>query len=207
MLRSCSKYLRSIPTFIFSNSMSVKADTFEFFAKEVENIVKDDGLNLLFNNAGYSPKSTRINFLKADQLTETFLTNVVGPIMLTKSMLPLLKKAAKNSEKKFSTEGSVVVNMTSILGSISLNKEGGLYPYRCSKAALNMATKSLSVDLKSDGILVTCIHPGWVKTDMGGKGAPLEIEDSVSQIVNLVKSFNESHNGKYFQYDGKELAW
>ncbi|XP_045475046.1 C-factor isoform X1 [Harmonia axyridis] len=181
-------------------------ETFENFSREVENIVKDDGLNLLINNAGYSPKSTRILFLKTEQLTETFQTNVIGPIMLTKALLPLLKKGAENSQKKFSAE-SAVINMTSILGSIGLNKEGGLYPYRCSKAALNMATKSLSLDLKKDGILATALHPGWVKTDMGGPGAPLSVDESISHIMNFIENLNENHNGGFYQYDGKSLEW
>ncbi|XP_044755774.1 C-factor [Coccinella septempunctata] len=182
-------------------------ETFENFAREVEDIVKEDGLNLLFNNAGYSPKSTRISFLKTEQLTETFQTNVIGPVMLTKALLPLLKKAAENSQKIFSVNSAAVINMTSVLGSIALNKEGGLYPYRCSKAALNMASKSLSLDLKKDGILVTALHPGWVKTDMGGPGAPLQIDESVTHIMNFVENLNETHNGGFYQYDGKKLDW
>lgn len=183
-------------------------DSFPDFAQKVESVVGDDGLNVLFNNAGYSPKSTRINFVKTDQFMEAFAINTVGPIMLSKALLPLLKRAAdKNNDKPLSSERAAIVNMTSVLGSIALNTNGGLYPYRCSKAAINMATKSLSVDLKNDGILVTCIHPGWVKTDMGGKNAPLDVDESTKGIINVLKSLNEKHNGEFYEYDGKQLPW
>ncbi|KAJ8981677.1 hypothetical protein NQ317_017298 [Molorchus minor] len=185
-----------------------KTDTLDNFASEVEKIVDKDGLNVLFNNAGYSPKSTRINFVKTEQMIETFAVNTVGPLMLTKALLPLLKRAAQvNEDKPLGSSKAAVVNMTSILGSISLNDNGGLYPYRCSKVALNMVTKSLSVDLKKDGILVTCIHPGWVKTDMGGSNAPMEVDKSVSSIAQLVRSLSEKHNGEFYQWDGKRLDW
>ena len=65
----------------------------------------------------------------------------------------------------------------------------------------------MSVDLKPDGIIVISLHPGWVKTDMGGSSAPLKVEESVSGIVNTVLALEEKHNGKFLQYDGKELPW
>lgn len=70
-----------------------------------------------------------------------------------------------------------------------------------------MATKSLSLDLKKDGILVTCVHPGWVKTDMGGNNAPMSVEKSSRGIVQLIGKLGESHNGGFFQWDGNELQW
>lgn len=122
--------------------------------------------------------------------------------------MPLLKQAASvNSTKPLGSEKALVVNISTFLASISLNNDGGLYPYRCSKAALNMATKSMSVDLKKDQILVTAIHPGWVKTDMGGKNAPLEVETSTSSILDFIQNINETHNGGFYQYDGAALNW
>lgn len=70
-----------------------------------------------------------------------------------------------------------------------------------------MATKSLSLDLKKDNILVTALHPGWVKTDMGGPGAPLQIDDSINHIIKFMENLSETHNGGYYQYDGKQLEW
>jgi NAD(P)-dependent dehydrogenase (short-subunit alcohol dehydrogenase family) len=65
----------------------------------------------------------------------------------------------------------------------------------------------MSVDLKSDGIIVTSIHPGWVKTEMGGRNATMTVEESVSNIIRTVLSLNEKHSGKFIQYDGKEVPW
>lgn len=75
------------------------------------------------------------------------------------------------------------------------------------QAALNAATKSMSIDLKSDNILAVNMHPGWVKTDMGGKNAPLDVEDSVVGIVKTLAKLNEKDNGGFVQYDGKHLPW
>lgn len=183
-------------------------DTFKQFAEDVECIVGDEGLNVLFNNAGYSPKSTRIQFVKADQLAETFAVNTIGPIMLTKALIPLLKKASlSNKSKPAGCEKAAIINMTSILGSIALNDNGGVYAYRCSKVATNMATKSLSIDLKNDGIVVTSVHPGWVKTDMGGSNAPMSVESCCSSLVEFIRNISERHNGGFFQWDGQELQW
>ncbi|KAJ8937962.1 hypothetical protein NQ314_011649 [Rhamnusium bicolor] len=73
--------------------------------------------------------------------------------------------------------------------------------------AVNMVTKSLSIDLKKDGIIVTCIHPGWVKTDMGGSNATMDVETSVSNIVELIRNLSEKHNGQFYQWDGKQIRW
>ncbi|XP_018566423.1 uncharacterized protein LOC108907291 [Anoplophora glabripennis] len=183
-------------------------NTFDSFACEIEKIVADNGLNVLFNNAGYSPKSTRINAVKTEQMMETYAVNVVGPLMLTKVLLPLLKRAADvNQNQTFGSSRSAVINMSSVLGSIGLNDIGGVYPYRCSKAAINMATKSLSIDLKKDGILVACIHPGWVKTDMGGSNAPMDVETSATGMIQIIRNLSETHNGGFYQWDGKQLEW
>lgn len=186
-----------------------KHETYDDFVKQVQNILGvNQGLNVLFNNAGYSPKFTRLQLVKAEHILETFQINAVAPIMLTKALLPLLKKSADdNSSQPLGPNKALVVNMTSMLGSVAMNSDGGLYPYRCSKTALNMATKSMSIDLKKDGIMAVCVHPGWVKTDMGGKNAPLEIEDSTSSIIGLVQNLNENHNGKFVQFNGEELPW
>ena len=70
-----------------------------------------------------------------------------------------------------------------------------------------MATKSLSVDFQKDGILVIGLHPGWVKTDMGGSKAPLDVDTSITGILQVLKNVNESHNGGVYQHDGQRLEW
>jgi len=182
--------------------------SYDRVVKTVESVVQDEGLNLLFNNAGVSPKYTRINLVKVEQMTNGFMTNTVAPLMLTKAFVPLLKRAAQNkSSEPPSASRAAVINFSSVLGSIAENSQGGLYPYRASKAALNAVTRSMSVDLKADGIIVTSMHPGWVKTEMGGQNATMTVEESVSNIIKTVLSLNEQHSGKFIQYDGKEVPW
>ncbi|XP_068219923.1 C-signal [Palaemon carinicauda] len=174
----------------------------------VQELVGSKGLNLLINNAGYSPKSTRINMVKWQQMSDTLLVNTIAPVMLTKALLPLLSTAASDSTlDTFCVKRAAIINMSSILGSIGANEQGGLYPYRASKAALNAITKSLSLDLRNKNILVTSIHPGWVQTDMGGKNAPLTPEVSISKMVKTFYALNEEHNGGFYQYDGEVLQW
>lgn len=77
----------------------------------------------------------------------------------------------------------------------------------CSQAALNAATKSMSIDLKKDQILVAAMHPGWVRTDMGGNNAPLDVETSVQGILATIQRLGEQDSGRFLQYDGSELPW
>ncbi|XP_015115044.1 uncharacterized protein LOC107039775 [Diachasma alloeum] len=172
----------------------------------VDKNVGDAGLNVLFNNAGIATKYMRIGMVKEEHLTEVYFVNTVVPIMLTKAFLPLLKKAAKG-KMGMGVQRAAVINMSSIIASIQDNTMGGFYPYRCSKTALNAATKSMSIDLLDDGILVACMHPGWVKTDMGGSNAPMDIDTSVSDMIRTIQGLNESHNGTFLQHDGTFLPW
>uniref|UniRef100_A0A8D8V4B6 C-factor n=1 Tax=Cacopsylla melanoneura TaxID=428564 RepID=A0A8D8V4B6_9HEMI len=180
----------------------------EVLVNGISNIVKSNGLNVLVNNAGISSKFTRIGMLKPEQMTEHFLVNVTAPLMLTKALLPLLKAASQaNSEAPLGSSRAAIVNVSSILGSIEDNKQGGFYPYRVSKSALNAATRSLSFDLKDDKILATAMHPGWVKTDMGGANAPLDVVPATAGIIKFIQGLNETHNGKFFEYTGKTIRW
>ncbi|XP_055710398.1 C-factor [Phlebotomus papatasi] len=183
-------------------------DEYEAFAKKVDNIVKEDGLNVLFNSAGLAPKSTRLPHAQLKDLRECFEVNSLAPVMMTKAMLPLLQRAsALHADRPIGPQRACVVNMTSVLGSIGANDSGGLYAYRMSKAALNAATKSMSLDLRGDSIMAICLHPGWVRTDMGGQKAPLDVETSVSGMVKVIDSLQPQHNGKFLQFDGKEIEW
>ncbi|XP_049866833.1 C-factor [Pectinophora gossypiella] len=181
---------------------------FNDVASQISKLVGAQGLNLLINNAGVTTKFTKLALVKPEQLLDNLTVNTVAPIMLTKTLLPLLKQAAEaNSDKPMGTQRAAVINMSSVLGSIAQNDQGGFYPYRCSKAALNAATKSMSIDLKKDHILVASMHPGWVKTDMGGKNAPLDVDTSIQGIFETVSKLSEGDSGKFLQYDGTELPW
>eukprot|EP00093_Oithona_nana_P014493 14493.XXX_557742_558158_1 [CDS] Oithona nana genome sequencing. len=135
----------------------------------------------------------------------TLKTNLIAPLFLSKAFLPLLKK-----------NPSLIFNLSSSLGSIENNKKvmdsggagGGQYPYRCSKAGLNMMTRSLSIDLEPFDVGVMCVHPGWVKTDMGGKYATLTPDESIQGMINLIENYDKTkHNGQFFDYSGITFPW
>lgn len=166
-------------------------DKYPELVTQVENVVKEQGLNVLFNSAGISPRSSFLGLkaLKPNELMDVYAVNCVAPLMMTKAFVPLLKKASDaNKSAPLGVQRAAIVNMSkiiifkekneeaielfvsgSILGSVASNKEGSLYHYRLTKTGLNAATKSLSIDLKNDGIIAVNMHPGWVKTDMGNK--------------------------------------
>ena len=152
-----------------------------------------------------APKATRYNLVKVEQMENTFRTNVIAPLLLSRSMLPLMKN----------DQGSLIVNMSSILGSIENNKKvmesggsgGGQYPYRSTKAALNMVTRSLSIDLEHLNIGVVSIHPGWVKTDMGGPYAHLKPEESIEGVLKVISEYKSHMNGEFMDYKGEIVPW
>lgn len=172
--------------------------------------MQEQGLNVLFNSAGISPRSSFLGLkaLKASELMDVYSVNVVAPLMLSKAFVPLLKQASEaNKSASIGPSRALIVNMSSVLGSIESNKEGSLYHYRVTKSGLNAATKSLSIDLKNDGIMTVSLHPGWVKTDMGGPKAPMEVADSCEKMVNTIMNIDKSLNGGFIQWDGKKLPW
>jgi NAD(P)-dependent dehydrogenase (short-subunit alcohol dehydrogenase family) len=100
-----------------------------------------------------------------------------------------------------------VINMTSRMGSIGDNGSGRGYAYRMSKAALNMATRNIAHEVKGFGGIAVALHPGWVKTAMGGDGAPEEIPDAVARLVSSIDRFNAEHSGRFWHAKGEELPW
>ena len=177
--------------------------SFPSLAESLRPIIGDQGLNILVNNAGVAPKSTRINLVTEQQMTDTFACNVVAPLLLTKALLPELKLAAKDAAAP-----ALIVNLSSILGSIAENtRQGGLYPYRASKSALNAVTRSLALDLAPHHVAAVALHPGWVQTDMGGPGAPLTAAESVAGVVTQIDTFTSNTNGGFIDQTGATLPW
>ena len=106
-----------------------------------------------------------------------------------------------------SIDKACIVHISSDWGSIyerEISECGSLYPYRCSKIALNMAMKNLSIDLKEDEILVTSIHPGWVKTDMGGAKADISVEEAASGLIDRFSELSIKKTGCFETWDGKK---
>jgi NAD(P)-dependent dehydrogenase (short-subunit alcohol dehydrogenase family) len=104
-------------------------------------------------------------------------------------------------------QNKLIVAVSSLMGSLADNTSGGSLLYRSSKAGLNAAMKSLALDLRSRGIGVLILHPGWVKTDMGGKNALLEVEESVTGMVQQIKAFTLDKTGSFVRYDGDIAPW
>lgn len=100
----------------------------------------------------------------------------------------------------------MVANITSLMGSIADNGSGNHYAYRASKAALNMVSMSLAIDLKPHNIIVLPLHPGHVKTDMGGNGK-IDTFTCVSGLLSVIDNSDISKTGSFFNYDGKPLPW
>jgi NAD(P)-dependent dehydrogenase (short-subunit alcohol dehydrogenase family) len=127
---------------------------------------------------------------------QVFEVNTLAPLMMAEAFI---EHVARSKQKK-------LIAITSILGSIA-NNAGGRYAYRASKTALNMEWSCLAKDLASRGIICVALHPGWVKTDMGGAGAALTIDQSVPPMVKTIEGLKASDNGRYLQWDGGELPW
>lgn len=160
--------------------------------------LKSEAIDLLINNAGiYGPRRVAFGRVDREAWHEVFDVNVMGPMMVTEALADHVARST----------GKTVVTMTSMMGSIALNESGGSYVYRSSKSALNMVMKGLSVTLKPRGITVALIHPGWVRTDMGGAGANLSVEESVAAMRRLIARLTPADNGRFFNYDGKEISW
>ena len=154
-------------------------------------------LDILVNSAGINlGKPGQIDRLSLKDFTESFLVNVGGPFLTTRYLLPLLKAGR---EKK-------VLNITSVMGSIQLST-GDMVPYRVSRAALNMLTKNLAIAYRPYGITVVGLHPGWVKTDMGGPEAPLSVEESVTKLLGIIDSLSPSRSGEVISFEGQVIPY
>lgn len=172
-------------------------------ANKVNELVGDSGLDLLINNAGVHERVSLLEGSPNDMI-ENFKINTIAPFMITRSLLPYLRKATTSNSSRY----SAVVNITSRMGSIDDNTTGSRYGYRASKAGLNMVTKSLSVDLESSRIKAVAIHPGWVRTNMGGLNAELESVESVTNMIRVIDDVQKGNNkGLFLNYDGDEIKW
>jgi NAD(P)-dependent dehydrogenase (short-subunit alcohol dehydrogenase family) len=156
-------------------------------------------IDLLLNNAGVygDPEGNRLGALDYEQWSLAHRINAMAPAKLAEAFLPHL---ARGSRK-------LIVALTSLMGSIADNSSGGALPYRASKAALNAAMKSLSIDLRPQGIGVLLLHPGWVKTDMGGPNAPTSPEASVSGMRRVIDGYRPEDSGRFLNFRGEELPW
>jgi len=157
-----------------------------------------EAIDVLVNNAGIgSPKGQRIGNLDYAAWARVLDANTLGPMRVVEAFL---EHVAAGADRK-------VITLTSAMGSISDNASGGSYAYRSSKAAVNIVVKSLSIDLAPRGITCVVVHPGWVRTDMGGPGGKLDPSESVAALRRLIAGLKPADTGKFFNYDGKPYPW
>lgn len=177
--------------------------------QEVTSLVGNEGLNCLINNAAINISSD-LGRVSASDMMKNFESNAVSPLMVTKAFLPLLRAAVARGDG-MGIHRAAVVNMSSVLGSIQLNWGPGAafrsYAYKTSKAALNMVTRCLAVDLEPEGILCMALHPGWVRTDMGGPMADMSVEESSSAVLSVIAGLSEKDHGQFRNYMGQTLPW
>ncbi len=155
-------------------------------------------IDLLLNNAGiYGNRDGALTVSDFDTYLEVLRVNSVAPMKLALAFLPHLK-ATKG--------GAKIATISSRMGSISETR-GGSYAYRASKAAINAGMRNLALDLKSSGISCITLHPGWVKTDMGGAGADIDVATSATGLKTVIDGLTLKDTGKFYNYDGGEIPW
>jgi short-subunit dehydrogenase len=161
-------------------------------SKELQN----KKIDILINNAGIY-RSSNLGNLDRDEWIESFKINTIAPYQIIEAFLTQIT----NSDLK------KVVSITSKMGSIDDNTSGGSYIYRSSKTALNSMMQSLRHDLKSQGIATLTLHPGWVRTDMGGMGGWIDTFESVQGMIKQINNLTINDSGKYLDYAGKSINW
>jgi NAD(P)-dependent dehydrogenase (short-subunit alcohol dehydrogenase family) len=161
--------------------------------------LQDTAIDVLINNAGIYGDNPRRGFGQLDYAAwmQTLTVNTQAPVKMAVAFLPHLKRGDKK----------LLVSISSQMGSIADNGSGGSILYRTSKAALNAAMKSIAIDLEDQGIGVLVLHPGWVKTDMGGANALIDAQESVAGMSQVIAQFTLAQSGSFFKYDGSTLPW
>lgn len=155
-------------------------------------------IDLLFHNAGVAgPKPQGFGPIDRQGWLQTFEVNTLGPFYLTQALVDLVAASRLR----------IVAIMGTSLGSIADNSSGGLYAYRSSKAAVHMVMKSLAIDLAPREIVVVALHPGWVRTDLGGPAAPLRPDQSAQGLIRVLDDLTAADSGRLLSYTGEELPW
>lgn len=160
--------------------------------------LREERIDILFSNAGvFGPENQSFGAVDTPGWLETFRVNAVAPLRLAAAFV---EQVARSDRK-------IVAVMGTLMASLADNRSGGLYAYRSSKAAAHMVARSMAADLRERGITVAILHPGWVRTDMGGADAPLTPQESVAGLRRVLGSVTLQDSGGFFNYDGRELPW
>lgn len=159
-------------------------------------------LDLLLNNAGATDdRKFTLETLDFAETRAILEVNTLGPIAVTRAFLPLLVQGTHPR----------VAHISSILGSVESNQPGdwggSFWAYRISKTALNMAARNMALELRPKGIACVLLHPGWVRTDMGGKEAVLSVEEAVTPMVELLDRIGLEQTGTFLDRKGRPVPW
>ena len=160
--------------------------------------LRNDAIDMLINNAGiYGSDKNKFGSVDVDSWLQTFQVNSIAPLKMVEAFVEQLQMGKQKT----------VACMSSKMGSMTDNGSGGSYIYRSSKAALNAVVKSLSIDLKEQGVITVALHPGWVKTDMGGPNAEISTRECVEQIFANLLSLTVDDSGRFVDIDGTDILW
>ncbi len=151
-------------------------------------------IDIAINNAGIMLNDT-LEDLDLDGIQQQFAVNTLGPLLVTKALLPVMASPSK------------LILITSRMGSIADNTSGGYYGYRMSKAALNIAGKSLACELKDKGIAIGILHPGFVKTDLTNHEGNITPAESVAGLIKRTEELTLNNSGTFWHSDGQILPW
>jgi len=158
----------------------------------------DRPVDIFINNAGvYGPRDSSFGNVDEANWIPVLRINALAPLLLTQLIVENLRRG----------QSKKLLYVTSKMGSIDDNKGGGSYVYRSSKAALNAVVKSISVDLASEEMSVAVLHPGWVRTDMGGPNGLIDSQTSVSGMIEVIRNLDLGSSGGFFNYDGTVIPW
>lgn len=190
--------LINIKNDIFSKNINfIKLDVNN--ARDIRSLVnatRKQFIDVVLHNAGIYYDRDFGETLKKESI-QMYLTNSLSPLIITEK---LFGNILKSKEK-------LIILITGRMGSFANDTGGGKYGYRASKTAANMMVKTLSIDLKVYGIKVMAIHPGWIKTEMGGLNAKVNVENSAKGIKNIILKSSEYSTGSFYTFEGLPLQW
>ena len=181
--------LVSVHTLDISDKAQIQALAYE---------LRGETIDILVNNAGvYGSMNHQFGNVDEHDWLNTFRVNTIGPLNMAEAFVENVSRS----------QNKLIATVSSKMASMSDNGSGGSYIYRSSKAALNAVIKSMSIDLAPRNICCVLLHPGWVKTDMGGPYAEISTRESVNQIFHTLEHCRMEDAGKFFDIDGSVIDW